>query len=176
MISLSQYQSMKSVPAGAILNSIITQQRQTKATVARTACILPQRLNDLITGARRFTVETSFKIAKALNISDAGFFYIHQAEHDIYLLKRDQQRRHRPDISKLTKTTFWDVKLEEVNWESGQRWAIRRVLEYGEPSEGAELCRFYGTEAFEAEVQNLSSFRFPEKVKSNWSIINNEQA
>ena len=176
MISLAQYQNMKSVPAGAILNSIIAQQRQTKATVARTACILPQRLNDLITGARRFTVETSFKIEKALNITDAGFFYIHQAEHDIYLLKLEQQRLHRPDLSKLTKTTFWDVNLDEVNWESGQRWAIRRVLEYGEPSEVSELCRFYGKEAFEAEVQNITSFRLPEKVTTNWSIVNTEQA
>jgi len=133
-------------------------------------------MNDLITGARRFTVETSFKIEKALNISDAWFFYLHQAEHDIYLYELEQQHQHHPNLSIHTKTTFWDVNLEEVNWVSGQRWAIRRVLEYGEPSEVIELCRFYGKDAFEAETQNLASFRLPEKVKNNWSIINAGQA
>lgn len=167
---------MKSVPAGAILNSIIAQQQQSKASVARAAFILPQRMNDLITGTRRFTVETSFKIERALNITDAGFFYRHQAEHDIYLTELEQQRQYHPNLSILTKTTFWDVNLDEVNWKSGQRWAIRRVLEYGEPSEVLELCRFYGKEAFESEVQNLTSFRLPEKVKNNWSIINTRQA
>lgn len=163
---------MKSVPAGAILNSIIAQQQQSKASVAREACILPQRMNDLITGVRRFTVDTSFKIEKALNISDAGFFYLHQAEHDIYMSELEQQRQHHPNLSLLTKTTFWDVNLEDINWVSGQRWAIRRVLEYGEPSEVSELCRFFGKEAFEAEVRNLKSFRLPEKVRNNWSTIN----
>lgn len=167
---------MKSVPAGAILNSIITQQQQTKASVARAACILPQRLNDLITGSRRFTVETSFKIEKALNISEAGFFYLHQAEHDIYLSELEQQRQFHPNLSLLSKTTFWDVNLEEINWKSGQRWAIRRVLEYGEPMEVSELYKFYGKEAFEAEIQDLTSFRLPERVKNNWSIVNTKPA
>lgn len=176
MIALSQYRTMKSVPAGAILNSIITQQQQSKASVARAACILPQRMNDLITGSRRFTVETSFKIEKALNISEAGFFYRHQTEHDIYLSELEQQRQYHPNLSLLSKTTFWDVNLDEVNWKSGQRWAIRRVLEYGEPCEVAELYRFYGKDAFIAEVHNLTSFRLPQKVKTNWSIINTEQA
>lgn len=176
MIALNQYRAMKSVPAGAILNSIITQQQQSKASVARLACILPQRMNDLITGTRRFTVETSLKLEKALNIPDAGFFYLHQAEHDIYLSEVEQQHLKHPDLSQLTKTTFWDVKLDEINWISGQKWAIRRVLEYGEPNELIELCRFYGKDAFAEQVQDLNPFRLPDKVKANWSIINKQQA
>lgn len=171
MIELSKYQAMKSVPAGAILNSIIVQQQMSKASVARLACILPQRMNDLINGVRRFSVDTSLKIEKALNIPYVGFFYLHQAAHDIYLSELKIQRQHHPNLAILTKTTFWDVNIEEINWSSCQRWAIRRVLEYGEANEVAELCRFYGREAFEAEMQHIESFRLPDKVVSNWSKI-----
>lgn len=173
MLSLVQYQSMKSVPAGAILNSIITQQQQSKATVARKACILPQRLNDLISGTRRFTAETSFKLEQALDIAETGFFYIHQAQHDIYLLRLERQRQLHPDFNLLTKTTFWDVRLENVNWETAKVWAIRRVLEYGEPSEVAELARFYGFESIQKEVEHPESFRLFNKVNKNLSYIKN---
>lgn len=174
MIALNQYRSMKSVPAGAILNSIITQQQQTKASVARMACILPQRMNDLISGARRFTVETSIKIEKALDIADTGFFYLHQAEHDVYLSELEIQKQYHPDLSKLTKTTFWDVNLEDINWMSGKRWAVRRVLEYGDPEEIMELCRFYGKDPFEKEMKHLDSFRLPDRVLKNWEEIKSE--
>lgn len=120
MIAINQYRAMKSVPAGAILNSIIAQKRQTKAAVARAACILPQRVNDLIMGTRRFTVDTSIKIEKALDIQETGFFYLHQAEHDIYLSELEMQRQQHPDLSVLTKTTFWDVNLAEINWQSAK--------------------------------------------------------
>ena len=172
MIAINQYRAMKSVPAGAILNSIIAQKRQTKAAVARAACILPQRVNDLIMGTRRFTVDTSIKIEKALDIQETGFFYLHQAEHDIYLSELEMQRQQHPDLSVLTKTTFWDVNLAEINWQSAKRWAIRRVLEYGNPEEIKALCDFYGRDAFDEEMQHPESFRLQDNVKKNWKIVN----
>ena len=171
MIAIDRYTAMKSVPAGAILNSIILQQRQSKASVARQASILPQRMNDLLSGSRRFTIELSVRLEKALGIEDYGFFYLHQAEHDIYLSKLTAERQDHPDLTKLTKTTFWDVNLHEINWHEGQRWAIRRVLEYGEPGELRELCRFYGYESFASESCQTDSFRLVENVKRNQAYL-----
>ena len=158
---------MRSVPAGAILNNIIAHQRRTKASVARLASILPQRMNDLIIGTRRFSVDTSFKIEKALGIQDAGFFYLHQAEHDIYLQELELRQQHHPDLSVLTKTTFWDVNLGEIDWLSAKRWAIRRVLEYGNHEELLALYDFYGRDAFDEELQHPESFRLLNKVENN---------
>jgi len=146
-----------------------------KSNIDRTCkffSILPQRMNDLITGARRFTVETSFKIETALNTSDAGIFYLHQAEHDIYLSEQEQQRQHHSNLSLLTKTTFWDVNLEEVNWESGQRWAVRRVLEYGEPNEVIELLRFLWEGCLCG--RDTESRLFPSPRKSQEQLVNHQ--
>ncbi|MBQ0057479.1 MAG: XRE family transcriptional regulator [Bacteroidales bacterium] len=172
MIAISNYSKMKSVPAGAILDSIIKQQKRSKVSVARDSDILPQRLNDLVMGNRRFTVETSRRLEESLNICDAGFFYRHQALHDVYLYELETKRQHHPDFSILTKTTFWDVQLEKVDWHAAQSWAIRRVLEYGDIEELQEMERFYSHEAVEQEYTNhRGSFRLPDKVERIWQQL-----
>ena len=168
MIAISNYSKMRSVPAGAILDSIIKQQKRSKASVARDSDILPQRLNDLVMGTRRFTVETSRRLEESLNIREAGFFYRHQPMHDVYLYETEQNRLQHPDFSQLTKTTFWDVQLEKIDWQAARSWAIRRVLEYGEIKELQELEQFYGHKALEQEYNRQESFRLPDKVERNW--------
>jgi len=171
MIAIRDYHKMKGVPAGVILDSIIRQQKRSKASVAREANILPQRLNDLVMGTRRFTVETSRRLEESLNICEPGFFYCHQAIHDVYLFEREQKLQKHPDFSVLTKTTFWDVQLEKIDWTRAQSWAIRRVLEYGEVEELRELERFYGHQALEKEYYRLDEFRLPNKVKRIWEQL-----
>ena len=171
MVAISNYSKMKSVPAGAILDSIIKQQKRSKASVARDSDILPQRLNDLVMGARRFTVETSCRLEESLGIRETGFFYRHQAMHDVYLYELEQKRREHPDFTVLTKTTFWDVRLEKIDWQAAKSWAIRRVLEYGEIEELSELERFYGHKALEQEYSRLDSFRLPTRVEHIWQKL-----
>lgn len=171
MIAISNYSKMKSVPAGAILDSIIKQQNRSKASVARDSDILPQRLNDLVMGTRRFTVETSRRLEDSLDIREAGFFYRHQAMHDVYLYEMEQKRLQHPDFSVLTKTTFWDVQLEKIDWQAAKSWAIHRVLEYGEIEELLEMERFYGYKAIEQEYNNHDSLRLPKKAERIWQQL-----
>lgn len=165
-----QYMQMNSVSAGAVLQHILRQQQLKKQDVARAADIIPQRLSDLISGSRRFTPALSLRLERALQIPHHGFFYLIQSQHDIYQEERTAERRT-PDLSLLTATTFWDVDLEQVDWEQGREWAIRRVLEYGTQEEVRELARFYGREALIDIAQHTEQFRMPQRVAYNIQIL-----
>jgi plasmid maintenance system antidote protein VapI len=111
MEDYSTYTRMTTVPAGIILDRIIHQQKKSKVDVASSAHMIPQRLNDLINGNRRFTPKNSMALEQSLGIDIAGFFYIIQAHHDIYTEQKNESSNNRPDLTRLTKTTFWDVDL-----------------------------------------------------------------
>ena len=67
------YMNMPSVPAGVILDRIVRQQGRTKTEVGSAAQLIPQRLNDLIMGHRRFTPQNSIALENALGIEFTGF-------------------------------------------------------------------------------------------------------
>ena len=165
---LSVYTNMPMVPAGAILDRIIKQQNRVKAEVAASANLIPQRLNDLVMGNRRFTPHTSMALEASLHIEIPGFFYLIQANHDIYLAQKAIKDNDTPDLTVLTKTTFWDTDLSRIDWSRCKKWAIRRVLEYGNADEIREIDRFYGHEALMEVYSNPKEFRLYEQVKNNY--------
>jgi plasmid maintenance system antidote protein VapI len=63
-----QYFSMPGVPAGAILKRILQKELLSQKEIAEKSSIYPQRINDLISGKRKFTPESSFRLEKALGI------------------------------------------------------------------------------------------------------------
>ena len=163
------YMKMEMVPAGAILDHIVSKQQRTKTEIAALAGLIPQRLNDLIKGNRRFTPQVSIALEKALGIDQTGFFYLLQSNHDIYLAKRtEMDNRRTPNLRVLTKTTFWDVDVSKIDWLRAQQWALRRVLEYGNAEEIRELDRFYGHEALLSVLINPAGFRLYDQAKLNY--------
>lgn len=165
---------MPSVSAGAVLQHILRLQQRKKQDVARAADIIPQRLSDLISGSRRFTPALSLQLERALQIPEHGFFYLIQSKHDIYREERATNRTT-PDLSLLTTTTFWDVDMEQVDWQKGREWAIRRVLEYGTADELKELARYYGAEAMLSTAQHKELFRMPQRVEHSIAILKEMQ-
>lgn len=168
MIDYETYTNIPSVPAGAILDRIIRQQNKKKVDVATSAHLIPQRLNDLISGARRFTPKNSMDLEQSLNIDIAGFFYIIQAKHDIYEEQKAKNLSMTPDMSKLTKTTFWDVDLNKTDWTKCAKWAIRRVLEYGNIDEIKEMAQFYGIDKMKEIYSDPKNFRLYDKVQERF--------
>lgn len=156
---LQAYLNMPSVPAGAILNNILRTKGLKKSEVARSATLLPQRINDLITGNRRFSLDVSAALEKALGIESPGFFYLLQTKHDIYQYSLEHKTTRTPDLSKLSTTTFWDTDLSKVDWEQCEKWVIRRVLEYGNEEELQEMQRFYGKDAVSSVAEDPTGFR-----------------
>lgn len=164
------YLNMSSVPAGAILYRIALQKHMHQTTLAQKTGLIPQRINDLIMGRRRFTPQNSFMLEQALDISLQGFFYKIQANHDIYQA-RLASNQSKPDLNKLTQTTFWDVDLSKLEWMKCQDWAIRRVLEYGTQEEIKELYRFYGHNAFVKIKKNPKGFMLFDAAMKNLKTI-----
>lgn len=168
MIDYGTYTRMPSVPAGAILDRIIRQQKRTKVDVASSAHLIPQRLNDLIKGNRRFTPKNSMELEQTLNIDINGFFYLIQAQHDIFEAQKAKSMLTTPDLSKLTKTTFWDVDIHKIDWTKCAKWAIRRVLEYGNTAEIKGIAKFYGIDKMKEIYANPKNFRLYENVKKRF--------
>ena len=136
---------------------IVQQKHLHQKALAQKTGLIPQRINDLIMGRRRFTPQNSFMLEQALDISLQGFFYKIQANHDIYQAQLTSGQP-KPNLNRLTQTTFWDVDLSKLEWRKSQDWAIRRVLEYGTKEEIEELHRFYGHEAFAKIKENPKGF------------------
>jgi len=168
MTNYERYIDIPSVPAGVILNRIIHQQQRTKVDVAAASHLIPQRLNDLIQGNRRFTPQNSMDLERTLNIKIAGFFYIIQAKHDIYNEQKNNTLTKKPNLDILSKTTFWDVDLNKVDWQKCADWAIRRVLEYGTPDEIREMARYYGTDKVRNAYSDPNNFRVYNVVQQNF--------
>lgn len=164
------YLNISSVPAGAILYRIMQQKHLRQTTLAQKTELIPQRINDLIMGRRRFTPQNSFLLEQALDISLHGFFYKIQANHDIYQAQLADSQ-HKPNLSLLSQTTFWDVDLSKLEWTKCRDWAIRRVLEYGTKEEIEELHRFYGHEAFVKIKENPKGFLLYDVALKNLKTV-----
>ena len=53
---------------------------------------------------------------------------------------------HRPDLSRIRRTIFWDTDINAINWEKQSRPVIKRIFERGNMAEKREITRFYGLE------------------------------
>ena len=164
------YLNMLSVPAGAILKQIVKKRHLAQTELAERTGMIPQRINDLIMGRRRFTPHISLILEQALDISHHGFFYIIQSNHDVYLAYLSENQK-KPDINLFSQTTFWDVDLTKVDWKESRDWAIRRVLEYGNPTEIKELYRFYGRDDFVRIGSKPDGFRLYDTVLINMKLL-----
>lgn len=141
---MSQYLKMKETPAGAVLNHIISKGNLAKKEIAESVGITPQRMNDLIHGKRRITVEMSLLLEGILNIQKTGFFYQIQTNYDISRQQQKLAERKKPNLMVFSKTTFWDVDVSRLDWDKNKTFVINRVLEYGTSEELKELEGFYG--------------------------------
>jgi len=138
---------MPAVPAGAILKRILQKERLSQKELAFRSDVYPQRINDLIYGKRKFTVELSFRLEKALGIATPGYFYRVQANYDIYCHVDAQERKHTPDLSIINRSLFWEASsIDSINWIKNANWVVQRAFEYGNRQEIEEIIRYYGRE------------------------------
>lgn len=155
-----QYLSIETIPAGDILKRILSKENIPQRQLAIKAKELPQRINDIIAGRRKFTPEQSLRIEKALGIDYPGFFYKIQANHEVYLAQRRERLKCKPDLSLFRKAIFWDINLDELDWIENQSWVIQRVFEYGNEQEIKAIISFYGKNSVSSVI---------EKLKNTWN-------
>lgn len=140
----TRFLSHNNLPAGAVLGHILKQQDMTQRQLSAATGILPQRINDYISGKRRISAEASLLLEQALSIKTKGFFYIIQANHDIHDAITLHSEDAIPDLTRIKKSIFWDTDISRLNWNSNRKSIIRRVFEYGDEQAIKEIIRFYG--------------------------------
>lgn len=151
---IEEYKKMMSVPAGAVLRHVLKGLGMSQRALAKACGMPPQHINAYINGKRRFSVSASIAIESAVGIDEAGFFYRHQAMHDVHVAVVASEPT--PDLQRLRRATFWDVDLTKVRWKNSIKWALRRVLEYGTSQEVSEIIRFYGIGNIRDAFRNMS--------------------
>ncbi len=62
----------------------------------------------------------------------------------------------RPNISK---TAFWDVNFENINFQENSIFVMNKVFNYGTWSDIVETFRFYGLDRVKKEVIQSSYFK-----------------
>lgn len=141
-----QYLKYDSIPAGAVLQHILKKEKVSQKKLSDQTGIITQRINDLVKGKRRFTVETSALLARCLPVPEPGYFYRLQCNHDIFSYL-DNHRCQPIDHSLFRKALFWDIDATTLDWEKHRRWIIQRVFEYGNDAEVKAVIEHYGPQA-----------------------------
>jgi plasmid maintenance system antidote protein VapI len=165
-----QYLSLSTIPAGAILRRILEKEHLSQKEIAAKSSLYPQRICDLISGKRKFTPEMSIGLEKALGISEPGYFYKIQANHEVYQYEQEQEKKDTPDLTKFNQTLFWDTDMHDLNWRKNARWIIKRTFEYGQAEEIKEIIRYYGKEKVEDVLNSIHDTWKEANRKKNKSL------
>lgn len=152
-----EYITAKMTPAGKVLEHILRKAKITQKELSTETGVYPQRINELIKGKRDFTIEQSLNIEKALGIGIEGYFYIIQANYQVYAYITEKERSQHPDLSKFSTALFWDTRIEKINWIKNKEWVIQRIFEYGNQQEIEEAIRFYGKDTLKAILPTINS-------------------
>ncbi len=133
---------IKGVHPGLILERELRKKNLGKSRFALSVGEYPQTLGAITKGKRKMNIALALKIEKALGLEE-GYFMILQVYHDIEEEKNQQERLHKPDLSKIRSTLFWDTDIEKIKWDQQKRAVIKRVFERGDNIEKNEIIRFY---------------------------------
>lgn len=146
--------TIKGIHPGFFLDRELKKRKIPKGKLAIKIGEYPQTLVAITKGKRRLNTPLAMKLEKELGF-EMGFFTLLQAYHDI-----DEERKHtdpKPNWKIFSKATFWDTKIETIDWMKYKKWVIQRVFERGSEKERAEIIRFYGNKEVAEILQNYEA-------------------
>jgi plasmid maintenance system antidote protein VapI len=142
-MNLQAINTLKGLHPGIFLERELKKRNLAKGRLAISIDEYPQTLGAITKGKRDMNPGLAMKLENALNLEE-GFLMILQVYYDYKKIKQSQQPQTHPDITKFRKSTFWDTRLESINWQDQKKAIIKRVFERGNDAEKAEIKRFYG--------------------------------
>lgn len=154
-----QYLNIDSVPSYAVLKRIMEKKQITQKELSHKSDVITQRINDILKGKRKFTVEISLCIERALGIDIEGFFYQIQCKHEIYKYRQLEKAKQRPDMNQFSAALFWDTNMEFMDWDKYKSWVIQRIFEYGDEAAIKEAITFYGQSTIETVLSSIRDTR-----------------
>jgi len=80
----------------------------------------------------------------------------------------DKKDKNRP-IPVFSERCFWDQDYTKLNFDTGRRYVITRVVSYGGQDDHIELFRYYGWNTVKEEVVNIKYLN--KKILNFLSVI-----
>jgi plasmid maintenance system antidote protein VapI len=139
---------LKGIHPGFELERILKKRKIAKGRFALSIGEFPQTLSAVTKGKRNMNTALALRIERELGLEE-GYMMTLQVFYDIKEEKSRQHREHKPELSRLRRSLFWDTRMENIDWEQQKRAVIRRVFERGTRAEKEEITRFYGAGAVE---------------------------
>ena len=144
--------TLKGLHPGPFLERELKKRGIPKSRLAIEVGEYPQTLVAIIKGRRKLSTSLAFRIEKKLGLEE-GLLMMLQV---FYEIAEEKKRAHeKPDVSKFSKSLFWDTNIDSIDWFKHKRWAIKRAFERGDEQDKAEILRFYGHETVDKVLNGL---------------------
>ncbi len=137
----------RSIPPGVILSRVLKKRGIRNSTFAQAVGIYAQSWHAMARGLRPIPLEPSLRMDRFLDYP-VGTVARLQLEFEIWNAARSFQAVP-PELQTLRRSLFWDTTWEKLDWERNSDAIIRRVQEYGSPSEKDLVVAYYGQEKVE---------------------------
>jgi plasmid maintenance system antidote protein VapI len=154
-MNLTDINTLKGIHPGIFLDKELKRRKLPKGRFAISIGEYPQTLGSITKGKRDMNTGLALKIEHALNLEE-GFFMILQIYHDIKQIKKQENSKQHPDLSKFRKATFWDTLIENIDWIEQKKAIIERIFERGNDIEKQEIINFYGQETINKIMEGHS--------------------
>ena len=162
----SRIEILKGLHPGLYIQRELDNRKLKSGSFAESIGEHPQTLSAIIRGRRSMNTPLSLRIEQALGL-DEGFLMTLQVYYDIAQEKRRLSQEHHPDLSKYSRTLFWDTELERIDWTLHKGYVINRVFERGNKEEILETIRFYGKDAIISNIRISSTSPFESTIRNN---------
>lgn len=162
----SRIEILKGVHPGLYLQRELDKRKLKSGRFAESIGEHPQTLSAIIRGRRSMNTPLSLRIEQALGLEE-GFLMTLQVFYDIAEEKRQLSRSNHPDLSKYSRTLFWDTTFENINWNEHSGYIINRVFERGNEEEILETIRFYGRDKILSSIRISLKSPFETTIRKN---------
>lgn len=161
-ITYEQYFKMHDSSANAILKRILISLGKSLDDIAKLFQISINEAEFYLT-QKRLNEKDSAILSEYLKIGTKDYFIILQQNHDRYLKDNERSIKDTPNLTKIRKSTFWDVNIQMLDWRKGYKFVISRIYEYGNDTEKEEIKEYYGQNIVDvvlSEKNNMESRHF----------------
>jgi plasmid maintenance system antidote protein VapI len=135
------------IPPGVLLSRVLKKRGIRNSAFAQAVGIYAQSWHAMARGLRPIPMEPSLRMDRFLEYP-VGTVARLQLEFEIWSATRPFQAVP-PELQALRRSLFWDTTWEQLDWERHSDAIIRRVQEYGNPSEKDQVVAYYGQEKVE---------------------------
>ncbi|MBC7488378.1 transcriptional regulator [Pedobacter sp. JCM 36344] len=134
---------LKGLHPGFFIEHELKKRKLSKRQFAISLHEYPQTIGAITKGNRAMNINLSLRIEKALGLEE-GFLMTLQAFYDIKKEKEIQKIVTTPDLKLIRPLLFWDIKMDNIDWDLHKEFVIERIFQRGNEEEKEEITRFYG--------------------------------